>query len=342
MYKLQASLLLLCASVQSNADSLPSTDDHQPKSALQVSHPEQTLLTDIVNTGQSLVAVGRHGTIIQSQDGKQWKQSHSPVQSLLTAVTFVDEKLGWACGHDATILRTDDGGAHWQVQQYLPKLDKPCLDITFIDTQKGIAIGAYGMYFETSDGGQSWHKRFLDEVLLEEDREYLADLKESDPDSYEQETAFMLPHFNRIAIKNDTWIIVGEMGLVAVSQNGGESWVRLNEFYKGSLFDVNITAKDKVIVAGLRGNAFTTSLESLLADDWQKLALQKTATINSIINSNEKQLMVANSGVIFVISDEKVNTEVLKNGKSILSALPYKDQLILVTEGGVTSVENKY
>lgn len=342
MYKLQASLLMLCFGFQTVADTQPSTNNSNPQAALTVLHPEQTLLSDIVNTGAGLVAVGKHGTIIKSVDGQKWQQGSVPVQSLLTAVHFTTPNQGWACGHDATILHTEDGGLNWQIQQYLPQLDKPCLDISFKDALNGIAIGAYGMYFETNDGGKSWQKRFLEEMLLDEDREYLAELKDSDPQTYEQETAFMLPHFNRIAIKDNVWVIVGEMGLVAVSQNDGYSWTRLNEFYRGSLFDVSITPSNEVLVAGLRGNAFRSNLDDLMLDNWQKLAIDKTATINSIVASEGKHLLVANSGVIFVIDNGNVTTVTFKNGKSILSAVPFNNKLILATESGVTSVENNY
>ncbi|WVM93430.1 hypothetical protein ULG90_05695 [Halopseudomonas pachastrellae] len=35
------------------------------------------------------------------------------MRQLLTAVYFVDDKRGWAVGHDSLILNTTDGGATW-------------------------------------------------------------------------------------------------------------------------------------------------------------------------------------------------------------------------------------
>ena len=32
--------------------------------------------------------------------------------------------VGWAVGHDATILHTKDGGKNWTIQQFLPELDE--------------------------------------------------------------------------------------------------------------------------------------------------------------------------------------------------------------------------
>ncbi|WP_350609877.1 YCF48-related protein, partial [Pseudoalteromonas sp. 41-MNA-CIBAN-0057] len=74
-----------------------------------------------------LIAVGKHGTVIKSVDGNNWQQAQSvPTQVLLTAVEFTNDSNGWACGHDATIINTTDGGENWQLQQAKLSLDKPC------------------------------------------------------------------------------------------------------------------------------------------------------------------------------------------------------------------------
>ena len=54
-----------------------------------------------------LVAVGQRGHVVYSTDsGASWKQASVPVSSDLTAVFFVDDKQGWAVGHDGVILHT--------------------------------------------------------------------------------------------------------------------------------------------------------------------------------------------------------------------------------------------
>ena len=48
--------------------------------------------------------------------GATWQQSKVPVSSDLTAVYFVNDRKGWAVGHDGVILATSDGGAPWTLQ----------------------------------------------------------------------------------------------------------------------------------------------------------------------------------------------------------------------------------
>ncbi len=43
---------------------------------------------------------------------------NSPTQSLLQAISIVDEYITWVSGHDATILRTVDGGLSWDLFSY--------------------------------------------------------------------------------------------------------------------------------------------------------------------------------------------------------------------------------
>jgi hypothetical protein len=65
------------------------------------------LLQSVTRAGSKLVAVGQRGHIVVSSDeGKTWRQSPVPVSSDLTAVYFVNERKGWAVGHDGVILAT--------------------------------------------------------------------------------------------------------------------------------------------------------------------------------------------------------------------------------------------
>lgn len=304
----------------------------EPLAAIVATKADKTLFTDIEYTGKQLVAVGKHGTIITSNNAKNWQQASVPTQVLLTAVTFSGSELGWACGHDATIIHTNDGGSNWQLQQVNTQLDKPCLDILFTTEQHGFAVGAYGMFYETRDGGKHWQKRFLDSLLFADDRDYLNDLKESDPDAYDAETASILPHFNRIVATGKKLMLVGEMGLLAHSTDDGKTWQRDEEIYMGSFFAYASDEHGEEIVAGLRGNIFSRQV----GEQWQPIHNNKTATVNSIIKAAENHwLLLANSGVIFHYINKQLIVEQLADGKAILDAIIFDNQLVMASENGI-------
>lgn len=307
--------------------------DTLPKSAIPAKLAANNLLTDITFTGERYVAVGKWGNIVYSNTEEQWLQASSPVQSLLTAVFFINEQQGWAVGHDSTIINTQDGGLTWQIQQYLPELDKPLLDIIFFDTKHGLAIGAYGQSFRTTDGGVTWKKEFYDSLLYPEDKDYLDELKENDPEGYEIETASILPHFNRIHQDKDTLWLVGELGLMATSNDQGKTWQRLEEIYPGSFFSF-AQLNGVYIVAGLRGTTFV----SPDGESWQQLTTDTTASINDIRILNDRAILLANGGVWLTYKAGKLTKQMTENGKSLLAGASNGNKLVVASEAGIQEI----
>ena len=54
---------------------------------------------------------------LSDDNGESWRQAASvPTRNTLVGVTFVDNQTGYAVGHAATILKTEDGGDNWTLQ----------------------------------------------------------------------------------------------------------------------------------------------------------------------------------------------------------------------------------
>lgn len=312
----------------------PSSTPYRP--SVKAPLVSQSLLLDITKIGQvKLVAVGEHGHIILSTDGVNWQQSSVPVQTTLTNVFFYNEKLGWAVGHDATILHSQDGGLTWQVQLYKPTLEKPLLNIVFKTPLEGVAIGAYGLFFRTLDGGKTWQSEFHSELLLPDDIEYLAELKQEDEEAYLDEASSILPHFNRLIIDGRTLYMVGEIGLIAKSNDFGRGWQRFDEIYQGSFFDMARTMKGNLLVVGLRGHVFR-SLKN--GTPWQQRQTNTTALINDIVLTNDDRIfLLANNGTLLESNDDGQSYRLRKqiDGKALIAGVWFNNQLIVVSDVGV-------
>ncbi|MCB0524220.1 MAG: T9SS type A sorting domain-containing protein [Lewinellaceae bacterium] len=109
----------------------------------------------------------------------------------LQAIDFIDPMHGWAAGYNATILKTSDGGAHWE--DVSPDMS------TWQVTRCGATIsanefwvGGDGFLAKTTDGGQSW-----------------TDLNQS---------------ASGIAITNSAVHICNSGGVVSRSTDGGQNW----------------------------------------------------------------------------------------------------------------------
>lgn len=190
----------------------------------------RSLMLDVVNTGKRLIAVGERGHILASLDGLRWVQVPVPVRSALTAVNFVDERHGWAVGHDATILATTDGGRTWVVQQYRPDLEKPLLDVLFLDLKRGYAVGAFGLFLQTVDGGATWTRA---------------------PPPVTDGDELSLYSLTRLA--NGDLLITGELGRLLLSTDEGRSWSKLNSPLSATVFAAAAFGPGGVVICGQRG-----------------------------------------------------------------------------------------
>ncbi|MCH1931246.1 YCF48-related protein [Shewanella sp. A25] len=285
------------------------TSQIQPLSA-------SSLVLDIAKAGNSLVAVGERGHALLLKDN--WQQVSTPTSAQLTKVFFLNDKLGWAVGHDATILHTQDGGQTWLLQMQSKEIEKPFLDVVFLNEQEGMAIGAYGLFYRTHNGGANWNEEFHEELLAEEDVSYLAELKETDQEAYLTERASLLPHFNRMMRLNDgRLVLVGELGLVAVSSDEGKTFSRTTFDYDGSMFNA-IELNDSVYVMGLRGHVFKSDLNFT---QWDEIEMPVESSINGAMAISDNTLyLVGNAGMVIQLNqDDSTSIVTRRQGENLVS-----------------------
>ncbi|MBR9727858.1 YCF48-related protein [Shewanella intestini] len=276
---------------------------------------QTSLILDITATNNSMVAVGERGHVLVNQG--QWQQVATPVSAQLTKVFFLNDKLGWAVGHDATIIHTQDGGMTWSIQMQSFDIEKPFLDVHFFNPQHGIAVGAYGLFYRTYDGGQLWQPEFHQELLFEEDVSYLAELKLEDIALYESEKAALLPHFNRvIALSGQRLLLVGELGLVSYSTDLGNTFIKTDFGYEGSMFSA-IEHQNQVYVMGLRGHVFKSDLS---LSRWTKIDLPVESSINNAFITPDNELMfVGNAGVVLQLKNDNIEIVTRRQGENIVA-----------------------
>lgn len=293
------------------------------------------LLTDIEKVGNKFFAVGERGHIIYSDNGENWQQANVPINVLLTGLKFVNALTGFAVGHDSTLLKTVDGGLNWTIVNYQPESDKPFLNIA-VNGSQVVAVGAYGLFWRSDDQGNSWDSSYQEALLLEDDRLYLQEIKEFEPERYDSEKQFLLPHFNSVTLGENAWYLGGEGGFFAMSSDQGSSWERIETDYYGSYFAISELDPNHILLAGLRGNAF---IMSLAGDDWHKLETEVPATINNILRHNEYTFLFANSGNLFIYHNDEVNVKSFADGKAIMDGVLKQNKLVLATEAGIKLFE---
>ncbi len=88
----------------------------------------------------------------------------SGTTALLQAVSVVDSLVVWVAGHNATYVRTTDGGATWQAA-VVPNADSlEFRDVYAVDARTAYLLsagpGERSRIYKTTDGGRTWSLQF--------------------------------------------------------------------------------------------------------------------------------------------------------------------------------------
>jgi photosystem II stability/assembly factor-like uncharacterized protein len=337
----------------------------------------RSLLLDLSAAGERILVAGEYGHILYSDDrGENWQQSRVPTTQMLTGIHFVDDKKGWAVGHDGLILVSDDGGANWRVQRDgLAAQQQTNLE------QRELAYSEVGR-LETALAEATGDERAELELQLED-----AQLDLEDADLALEEGVFTSPLMDVWFLNEDrgwavgafgafletrnggqTWInadrqignpdefhlnaitgdsrgrvfIAGEGGIMFRSLDGGENWETLEPFYEGSWFGTLYSAhKDSLLIYGLRGNLYRSGD---FGESWEPVASDNNATLaGGDADAAGRVVLVGSVGTLLVSEDggESFRVTRLEDRLSLVTALFAGDRLVLAGQGGIKLREVK-
>jgi photosystem II stability/assembly factor-like uncharacterized protein len=299
-----ASLCLAAACAVALPATAAPVGDALQRPALAVKAPQRAVLLSAALAGERIVAVGERGVVALSDDrGTTWRQVPCPISVTLTKVRFADASNGVAVGHGGTVLTTADAGATWAVRldgRRLAQLareaattdearkeaerlvadgpDKPFLDVLLWDAKRLLAVGAYGIAFHSVDGGITWAP-------------WMARLP--NPKGL---------HWYVARRAGNTLLLAGEQGLVARSDDGGESFKPLPSPYKGSWFAGELKPDGELLLAGLRGNVWRSPDGG---EHWSKIVSPVPASITSVATAADGQLLLASqAGIVLALKGD--------------------------------------
>jgi photosystem II stability/assembly factor-like uncharacterized protein len=175
-------------------------------------------------------AVGDWGAIITTGDGgATWTDRSlgvTPVKTeeapdrVVTTVTddvilydlsFPDRRHGFIVGEFGTVLATSDGGATW-VQRPTPT-EKTLFGVHFATPERGWTVGMDGLVMRTDDGGRTWEVQHGHPAAEGVDDITLRDTLQN-------------PGMYAVGVEGDYGIVVGDVGMILVSTDGGRTWSR--------------------------------------------------------------------------------------------------------------------
>ena len=362
-------VVLLAGAVALGSISAPlfAVEDVLETPALESAMASETLLLDIAKAGKRLVAVGSRGHIVLSDDnGVTWRQAKVPVSVLLTAVSFADEKNGWAVGHGGVILHSSDAGANWQKQFDGNQANKSIVsqtEETIVNLQNRLSSASeesmddlelqleqaqYMLDDANQDAEVGASKPFLDVLFSNKNEGFAVGaygfiFKTEDGGKQWKNYVQRIPnpdrfHLNTITeLAGGTLLIGGEAGVMFKSEDRGETWAAVDSPYDGSFFGVLGTGEPDVAIAfGLRGHLFRSE------DAGQTWTAVESTTESTLMAGSYdgagKISIVGNSGSILLSKDGgRTFSETIRENRLGNVSVVYvdKERMVIVGENGV-------
>ena len=262
--------------------------------------------------GQRIVAVGDHGVVLLSDDqGKTFRQAKAvPTRVTLNAVSFANDKEGWAVGHLGVVLHTVDGGETWGMQRDDLSSDRPLFTVWFRGNALGFAGGLWGLLLKTTNGGTSWEevklpvtqgRKKAEKNLFALFSNQKGDLfiaaergtvfKSADGGQTWKEIATGIPAtlWTGVALKSGTLIVAGLRGRIMRSEDGGEHWIEVNSGTKSSITGITELADGRILAVGLDG----VSLQS--SDDGRNFSVSSRPdrmALTAVVSSAQRDIPV--------------------------------------------------
>lgn len=332
------------------------------------SRASEGLLLDIAGAGQRLIAAGDHGRILISDDqGEHWKQVQTPVSVLLTSVYFSDAQQGWAAGHDGVVIHTTDGGETWRKQ-----LDGRQLNQLQLDTYQALVDA--GGDPQVADLPLEDLEIYLDDAMVAVEEGptlplldiYFADhqtgfvlgaygllLKTEDGGKNWTVISHRVPnpdhfHLNALLVDNatagqQTLIIAAEAGMLFRSEDQGSTWVVLDSPYEGSFFGLSRykEASDKDQVLALGLRGHLFASQDQ-GDSWEQVTLNSSASISSAATYKEEIMLVGQGGlVLHGRSLDQLKGFEAQDRRAWSSVVRVDDGWVLVGEKGIKRITDK-
>ena len=174
----------------------------------------------------------------------------------------------WAVGADGKIVRSNDEGVSWNVQNV--PTSSHLQDIAVWDEKRAVVVGNDGIALFTQDGGQSWRQS---DTPVNDVVNKLIDVK-----VFEQGEAWAVGAFGTLIVSHDygeSWVYarepedfilneivkradgglvaVGEFGSILISENSGADWQSVAAPVESSLMAIDFQNESVGIAAGLEG-----------------------------------------------------------------------------------------
>lgn len=271
----------------------PRTLPEFPATATQ---PDRLRINGLALAGDRVVAVGESGQVLISDDrAVNWRDAKvngnaevPRVESTLTQVAFIDDRIALAVGHDGLILRSEDRGDSWAPVRFEKEYSDPLFSICTGQNGQIFVSGSFGRLLVSTDQGKTFAPVAIDL-----------------PDG---------PHLNAVSCSSQDgrMITAGEMAQALRSEDGGKTWTPMQISYNGSLYGVVRLSAARWVIYGMLGHVFLTQD---FGATWAEVPTGVEASFfGHVLLADNRLALLGQGGTVMVSTDAGASFKIERSG----------------------------
>lgn len=287
------------------------------------------------DTGYASIGNGHSGPALKTTNGGvTWTTITIPVNWPFNSVVFSDKQTGYMVGNLGNILKTEDSGVTWQIQNQFPSslTNSNLVSVDFINQEIGFAVGNTDI-LKTIDSGKHWelvaHSSFdlrsvsffdpLHGICVGGDwlHEYSCITTTSDGGKTwnERSSTATDRNINKVRFINaNTGYAVSSNsdtfgGFILKTTDAGNTWSAINTGIDNYwISDLSLPDEKTIYVVGQSGQILKSNDAGI---SWQKQNTNTTETLNAVFFLN------ANTG--YVVGDNRTILKTTNGGNTWIS-----------------------
>ncbi len=260
----------------------------------------------------------------------------------------------WAVGRGGKVIRSDDRGRNWQIQNV--PVQSHLQSIALWDENTAIVIGDHGVALLTENAGGHWRQlklpirefgeQLLNVITSGDQEAWLVGRMGTVMHSTDRGHTWVMRHpeedvsFNNISINPDgsVWL-VGEFGKIKKSIDNGLHWQEIDSQTNNSLMGIAFANEKVGVAAGLSGTLLST-LDG--GQNWQTQSLSIDSHFYNVAWLGEQFATVGNGSVLLTGKPDQWNLQVLNNaGRWYTSIIADADSIYLSGSNIIRIQDNK-
>src|SRR5574338_135252 len=222
----------------------------------------------------------------------QWKLTKMDTKLNLNATVQLTDTKAFVIGDNGTMLATNNRGSTWV--PFTLGVRWNLNDIQFFDGYTGFVVGDRGVILRTDSCWRSWDVLSVSENYYNRAVSFI--VTHNGGLSWAEKEINLIGKFNSVSFYDDDHAIaVGDAGLVAYTNDGGETWYK-HRITAKNLNEIRVCHTGLKVIIGDQGALFVAKDQR---NQWQNYSINRAYNLQSICLRGSDTYVLAGEKICF-------------------------------------------